>query len=248
MITDNVESTVQFISANTDHQALERSNAPIRIQLGDKLTRGLGAGGNPEIGRRAAEETQDELTQAITGADMLFITAGMGGGTGTGAAPVIAAIAKDLGILTVGVVTKPFAFEGKPRMRNALEGIADLRKYVDTLIVIPNERIRDIIEKDTSIVESFKKADEVLRQGVQGISDLIARPGVINLDFADVRTVMKDAGTAMMGIGVASGENRAVEAATQAISSKLLESSIVGANRILVSGAGAPAMGRMEVV
>jgi cell division protein FtsZ len=243
MIEDNVESSVQFISANTDHQALERSKAPVRIQLGERLTRGLGAGGNPEIGRKAAEESRDDIGQAIQGADMLFIAAGMGGGTGTGAAPVIASIAKELEILTVGVVTKPFAFEGKPRMKNAVEGIAELRKHVDTLIVIPNERLKEIIEKDTSLQETFKRADEVLRQGVQGISDLISRPGVINLDFADVRTVMLGKGIAHMGIGRAAGKNRAENAAYGAIKSPLLETSINGAKSVILSIAGDSSLG-----
>ncbi|MCL2853492.1 MAG: cell division protein FtsZ [Defluviitaleaceae bacterium] len=237
MIEDNVES-IDFISVNTDHQALERSKASIRIQLGDKLTRGLGAGGKPEVGQRAADESRDEIAAAISGSDMLFITAGMGGGTGTGAAPVIASIAHDMGILTVGVVTKPFMFEGKPRMRNALEGIAELRKYVDTLVVIPNQKLLEIIDKDTTLTDSFRKADEVLRQGVQGISDLISKPGTINLDFADVKTIMFQKGIAHMGVGRASGKNKTETAAELAIKSPLLETSIAGAKSVLISIAG----------
>lgn len=237
MIADNVES-IDFISVNTDHQALERSKAPIRIQLGDKLTRGLGAGGKPEVGQRAADESRDEIIQAIQGSDMLFITAGMGGGTGTGAAPVIASIAQELGILTVGVVTKPFMFEGKPRLRNALEGIAELRKYVDTLVVIPNQKLLEIIDKDTTLTDSFRKADEVLRQGVQGISDLISKPGTINLDFADVKTIMFQKGIAHMGVGRANGKNKTETAAELAIRSPLLETSITGATAVLISISG----------
>jgi len=237
MIEDNVES-IDFISVNTDHQALERSKASVRIQLGDKLTRGLGAGGKPEVGEKAAEESRDEIAAAISGSDMLFITAGMGGGTGTGAAPVIAAIAHDMGILTVGVVTKPFVFEGKPRLRNALEGIAELRKYVDTLVVIPNQKLLEIIDKDTTLTDSFRKADEVLRQGVQGISDLISKPGTINLDFADVKTIMFQKGIAHMGVGRASGKNKTETAAELAIKSPLLETSISGAKSVLISIAG----------
>lgn len=245
MIEDNVES-IDFISVNTDHQALERSKAPLRIQLGDKLTRGLGAGGNPDVGKHAAEETRDEIQQAIQGADMLFITAGMGGGTGTGAAPVIASIAKDLGILTVGVVTKPFRFEGKPRMRNAVAGIAELKKYVDTLVVIPNQKLLEIIDRDTTLTDSFKKADEILRQGVQGISDLISKPGMINLDFADVYTVMNQKGVAHMGVGRASGKNKTETAAEIAIKSPLLETSIEGATSVLISIAGDNSLGLFD--
>ncbi len=237
MIEDNVEA-IEFISVNTDHQALERSHAPIRIQLGDKLTKGLGAGGNPDIGKRSAEETIDEISQAISGTNLLFITAGMGGGTGTGAAPVIASVAREMGILTVGVVTKPFKFEGKPRMRNAEAGISELRKYVDTLVVIPNQKLMDIIDKDTSLKDSFKKADEVLRQGVQGISDLISKPGMINLDFADVKTIMAGKGVAHMGVGRATGKNKTEVAAQLAIKSPLLETSIDGATCVLISIAG----------
>lgn len=237
MIADNVKS-IEFISVNTDNQALNSSKASVKIQLGNKLTRGLGAGGKPEIGRKAAEESSEEVTNAITGADMLFITAGMGGGTGTGAAPVIAALAREQGILTVGVVTKPFNFEGKKRMRNAVEGIEELKKNVDTLVVIPNQRLLEVIDKDTSLVDSFKKADEVLRQGVQGISDLISKPGMINLDFADVRTIMSNKGIAHMGVGRASGKNKTETAAEMAIRSPLLETSINGAKSVLISIAG----------
>jgi cell division protein FtsZ len=217
------------------------------VHIGEDLTRGLGAGSNPEIGAQAAEESRSEIREALAGADMVFVTAGEGGGTGTGAAPVVAEIAReDIGALTVGVVTKPFAFEGRKRMAQAEDGIMLLSGKVDTLIVIPNDRLLQIVEKKTSILDAFRIADDILRQGTQGITDLITIPGQINTDFADVRTVMKDAGTAMMGIGMASGENRAVEAATQAISSKLLESSIVGASRILVNVAGASDMSLME--
>ncbi|MCL2202453.1 MAG: cell division protein FtsZ [Defluviitaleaceae bacterium] len=242
MVEDKV-ANIEFISANTDNMALARSKAAVRIQLGEKLTRGLGAGGKPEMGRRAAEETRDMINTAIEGTDLLFITAGMGGGTGTGAAPVIAAIARDLGILTVGVVTKPFSFEGVPRMRNATSGIEELRKCVDTLVVIPNERLLEIIDDDTSIIDSFRKADEVLRQGVKGISDLILEDGLINLDFADVKTVMQGKGhIAHMGVGRASGKDKITKAANDAINSPLLETSIHGAKAILVSFTGDSSM------
>lgn len=237
MISDNVQS-IEFISVNTDYQALNSSKASIKIQLGDKLTRGLGAGGQPEVGRKAAEESCEEVSSAIAGADMLFITAGMGGGTGTGAAPIIAGLAREQGILTVGVVTKPFNFEGKKRMRNAIEGIEELKKNVDTLVVIPNQKLLEVIDKDTSLIDSFKKADEVLRQGVQGISDLISKPGMINLDFADVRTIMSNKGVAHMGVGYASGKNKTETAAQMAINSPLLETSINGAKSVLISIAG----------
>ena len=245
MIEDNVEF-IDFIAVNTDHQVLELSRAPTRIQLGEKLTRGLGAGGNPEIGKKSAEETKDEVTQAISGSDMVFVTAGMGGGTGTGAAPVIATIAKEQGILTVGVVTKPFLFEGRKRMKNAAEGIEELKKCVDTLIVIPNQKLLDIIEKDTSLKDSFKKADEILRQGVEGIASLILKAGVINLDFADVRTTMINKGIAHMGVGRASGKNKTESAARIAINSPLLETSMRGAKNILISIAGDSNLGLME--
>ncbi|MCL1998602.1 MAG: cell division protein FtsZ [Turicibacter sp.] len=237
MIEDQVED-IEFISVNTDYKALSKSKAPTRIQIGEKLTRGLGAGGQPEIGRRAAEESRDALSEAIDNTDMLFITAGMGGGTGTGAAPVIASIAHEMGILTVAVVTKPFNFEGGPRMRHAMTGISDLRKYVDTLIIIPNEKLLEIIDDDTSMLDSFHKADEVLRQGVQGISDLILKEGLINLDFADVRTVMQNQGVAHMGVARASGKNKIQIAADIAIKSPLLETTIDGARSVIISFAG----------
>ena len=237
MIEDKVED-IEFISVNTDHKALGKSKAPIRLQLGEKLTRGLGAGGVPEIGRRSAEETRDILSSAIDNTEMLFITAGMGGGTGTGAAPVIASIAQEMGILTVGVVTKPFEFEGVPRMRNALAGIEELRKVVDTLIIIPNEKLLEVVDDDTPLVDAFHKADEVLRQGVQGISDLILKEGLINLDFADVSTVMKDQGIAHMGVARAGGKNKIQAAADMAIKSPLLETTIAGAKSVLISFAG----------
>ena len=239
---------VEFIAVNTDRQALLMSDADQTVHIGEDYTRGLGAGGNPEIGARAAEESRNEIRDALAGADMVFVTAGEGGGTGTGAAPVVSEIARDeIGALTVAVVTKPFSFEGRKRMQQAEEGIELLSEKADTLITIPNDRLLQVIEKKTTMLDAFRIADEVLRQGVKGITDLITIPGLINLDFADVRTVMKDAGTAMMGIGSASGDNRAVEAATQAITSKLLESSVAGAKRMLVSVAGASDMGLMEV-
>ncbi|MDR2197572.1 MAG: cell division protein FtsZ [Coriobacteriales bacterium] len=239
---------VEFVAINTDRQALLMSDADKTVHIGEDLTRGLGAGADPEIGAQAAEESRAEIRDALAGADMVFVTAGEGGGTGTGAAPVVAEIARDeIGALTVGVVTKPFGFEGRKRRMQAEDGIMLLASKVDTLIVIPNDRLLQVIDKKVSMLDAFRIADEILRQGTQGITDLITIPGLINLDFADVRTVMKDAGTAMMGIGVASGENRAVEAATAAISSKLLEASIVGARRILVSVAGASDMSLIEV-
>ena len=237
---------VEFITVNTDHQALARSGAPTKIQIGEKMTRGLGAGANPEIGTKSAEESKDEILDAIKGADMLFITAGMGGGTGTGAAPVIASIAKEQGILTVGVVTKPFSFEGRKRMINAEKGIAELKQSVDTLVVIPNDKILQVIDKKTTMVDAFSKADDVLQQGVQGITDLISNPGIINLDFADVRTIMNNKGVAHMGIGHATGENRAEEAVKYAISSPLLDTSIDGARCVLVNMCGGESLGLME--
>ena len=246
MIQDNIKY-IDFISANTDHQALERSKAPVRIQLGEKLTRGLGAGGRPETGKRAAEESREALGQAMGNTDMLFVTAGMGGGTGTGAAPIIAGIAREMGILTVGVVTKPFEFEGNPRMRNALEGIAELKKNVDTLVIIPNEKLVEIIDDDTSLTESFKKADEVLRQGVMGISDLILKDGLINLDFADVRTVMFEKGIAHMGVGRSSGKNKTELAAEMAIKSPLLETTIDGAKSAIISFSGDSTLGLKDI-
>ena len=238
---------VEFIAVNTDAQALYMAQANHKIQIGAKLTKGLGSGGNPEIGQKAAEESRDDIFQVLKGADMVFVTAGMGGGTGTGAAPIVAEIAKELGALTVGVVTKPFTFEGKKRASQAEVGIQNLKSKVDTLITIPNDRLLQVIEKHTSIVEAFRIADDVLRQGVQGISDLIAVPGLINLDFADVKTIMKDTGSALMGIGVASGENRAVEAARAAISSPLLETTIEGATGVLLNITGGSSLGLFEV-
>lgn len=237
MIEDEVED-IEFISVNTDHKALGKSRAATRIQLGEKLTRGLGAGGVPEIGRRAAEESRDTISEVIDNTDMLFITAGMGGGTGTGAAPVIASIAKEMGILTVGVVTKPFEFEGMPRMRNAKTGIDELRRNVDTLVIIPNEKLLDVVDDDTPLMDAFRKADEVLRQGVQGISDLILKEGLINLDFADVSTVMKNQGVAHMGVARASGKNKVQMAADTAIKSPLLETTISGARSVIISFSG----------
>ena len=245
MIDDGLDG-VEFISINTDGQALTKSRSGIKIQIGEKLTKGLGAGGNPEVGERSVDETADEIAQALRGSDMVFITAGMGGGTGTGAAPKIAAISKELGILTVGVVTKPFNFEGKKRMSNAEMGIMELKKNVDTLVIIPNQRLLSIVDKKTTLTEAFKKADEILRQGVQGIADLISKPGVINLDFADVRTVMANKGVAHMGIGRASGENKAELAAKMAIQSPLLETTIEGARSVLINFSGDMNLGLME--
>ena len=238
---------VDFIAINTDAQVLATSKAPERIQIGAELTRGLGAGADPEIGQRAAEESRDEIAERLKGADMVFITAGMGGGTGTGASPVIAEVAKELGALTVGVVTKPFSFEGPRRRRQAEQGVEMLREKVDTLIVIPNDRLLQVVDKHTSLQDAFRIADDVLRQGVQGISDLIAIPGLINLDFADVRTVMMNTGSALMGIGVASGEGRAAKAAKDAISSPLLETTIDGAKGVLLNITGGPDLGLFEV-
>ncbi|HCJ78930.1 cell division protein FtsZ [Peptococcaceae bacterium SCADC1_2_3] len=238
---------VEFIAVNTDAQALQLTQTLNKVQIGAKLTKGLGAGGNPEIGQKAAEESKEELNQILKGADMVFVTAGMGGGTGTGAAPVIAEVAKELGVLTVGVVTKPFTFEGRKRMNQAETGIQNLKEKVDTLITIPNDRLLQVIDKHTSIVEAFRIADDVLRQGVQGISDLIAVPGLINLDFADVKTIMKDTGSALMGIGVAKGENRAAEAAKVAISSPLLETTVEGAKGVLLNITGGTSLTLFEV-
>jgi len=246
MVEDGVQN-IEFISANTDHKALTKSKAAFTIQLGEKSTRGLGAGGKPEIGRRAAEETRDILAKAIDNTDLLFITAGMGGGTGTGAAPVIATIAREMGILTVGVVTKPFTFEGGPRMRNALAGISELRKNVDTLVIIPNERLLSIVGDDVSLVDAFRRADEVLHQGVVGISGVILDDGLVNLDFADVRTVMEDQGIAHMGIGRASGKNKIETAIREAINSPLLETSISGAKAVIISFTGDQSMGLRDI-
>ena len=237
---------VEFIAVNTDRQTLNESKASSKIQIGEKLTRGLGAGANPDIGSQAAEESRAEIAEVLKGADMVFVTAGMGGGTGTGAAPIVAATAKELGILTIGVVTKPFTFEGKKRLAQAERGIASLKGKVDTLVVIPNDKLLQVIDRKTSMVEAFRMADDVLRQGVQGISDLISIPGVINLDFADVRTIMLNQGMAHMGIGIASGENRAEDAAKQAIQSPLLETSIEGAKGIIINISGASDMGLHE--
>jgi cell division protein FtsZ len=239
---------VEFVSANTDAQALQMTEADIKLNIGNDLTKGLGAGANPDVGYGAAAESRDEIKEALKGADMVFVTAGEGGGTGTGAAPVIADIAKnEIGALTVGVVTKPFEFEGSQRTRQAEEGIQRLREVVDTLIVIPNEKLLSVIERRTSILDAFREADNVLRQGVQGITDLITIPGLINLDFADVRTIMHDAGSALMGIGAAAGENRAAEAAKIAISSPLLEESVEGATGILLNITGGNDLGLFEV-
>ncbi|MFA4905166.1 MAG: cell division protein FtsZ [Candidatus Margulisiibacteriota bacterium] len=238
---------VEFWGVNTDLQALSVSLADNRLQIGAKLTRGLGAGSNPEVGQKAAEESREEIKQALQGADMIFITAGMGGGTGTGASPVIAEVSKELGILTIAVVTKPFRFEGPVRISQAESGVAMLKEKVDALIVIPNDKLLQVVEKKTSIIEAFKVADDVLRQGVKGISDLITVPGLINLDFADVRTIMFEAGSAMMGIGTGSGENRAVEAAEQAISSPLLEETITGAKGVIFNVTGGSDLTLYEV-
>ncbi|MDX8360007.1 cell division protein FtsZ [Cytobacillus sp. IB215316] len=246
MIEHGVQG-VEFIAVNTDAQALNLSKAEIKMQIGAKLTRGLGAGANPEVGKKAAEESKEQLEEVLNGADMVFVTAGMGGGTGTGAAPVIAQIAKDLGALTVGVVTRPFTFEGRKRSTQAGGGIAAMKDSVDTLIVIPNDRLLEIVDKNTPMLEAFREADNVLRQGVQGISDLIATPGLINLDFADVKTIMSNRGSALMGIGIATGENRAAEAAKKAISSPLLEIPIDGAQGVLMNITGGMNLSLYEV-
>ena len=238
---------VEFIAVNTDKQALALSKATNKVQIGEKLTKGLGAGANPEIGKRAAEESREELAEILKGADLVFVTCGMGGGTGTGAAPIIAEIARDQGILTIGVVSKPFMFEGRQRMKNAEAGIEQLKANVDTLVVVPNDRLLQIVSKGTTMTEAFKIADDTLRQGIQGISDLIAVPAMINLDFADVRTVMESRGLAHMGIGTGSGENRMVEAAKQAVSSPMLETSIDGARAVLINITGGPDTSILEV-
>src|SRR5713226_453751 len=239
---------VEFIATNTDAQALAMCDADIKLNIGHELTKGLGAGANPDVGQGAASESRDDIKEALKGADMVFVTAGEGGGTGTGAAPVIAEIAKnEIGALTVGVVTRPFEFEGAQRASQAEEGIARLREQVDTLIVIPNDKLLSIVERRTSILDAFREADNVLRQGVQGITDLITIPGLINLDFADVRTIMHEAGSALMGIGSASGESRATEAAKNAISSPLLEQSVEGATGILLNITGGNDLGLFEV-
>ena len=246
MIESGVKG-VDFIVANTDLQVLNTSKAPIKIQIGVELTSGLGAGGKPEIGKESALESKSEIEAALEGADMVFITCGMGGGTGTGAAPVIADIAQSMGALTVGIVTKPFSFEGKKRMDNALDGIEELKKHVDTLIVIPNDKLREIIDKSTPLLESFKEVDNVLRRGVQSISDLIAVAGLINLDFADVKAVMEKRGNALIGIGMGIGEGRATEAAKQAVSSPLLETSISGATDAIINVTGGANLTLFEV-
>jgi len=238
---------VEFIAVNTDAQALLMCDADVKLHIGAKATRGLGAGANPVVGRAAAEESRDELKEALKGADMVFVTAGEGGGTGTGAAPVVAEIALELEALTVGVVTKPFTFEGRKRAEQAINGIDEIRDRVDTLIVVENDRLLEVVEKKTTVVEAFRMADDILRQGVQGITDLITEPGLVNLDFADVRTIMRDAGTAVMGIGVGSGPNRAVDAAQLAVSSPLLDATIEGATGVLLNITGGSDIGLFEV-
>ncbi|MCP9464280.1 MAG: cell division protein FtsZ [Nitrospira sp.] len=247
MITAGL-SRVDFIASNTDLQALERSLAPFKIQLGPERTRGLGAGARPEIGKEAALESREQIRECLEGADMVFVTAGMGGGTGTGAAPIVASIARELGILTVGVVTKPFHYEGQRRQKHAEEGIRDLRRHVDTLLVIPNQRLLGIVDKSTPLLDAFKVADDVLRQAIQGIADVITTTGLVNVDFADVRTVMSHTGRAVMGMGVARGPNRAIEAAQKAICSPLLEEgSVEGARGVLLNITGGPSMSLHEV-
>jgi cell division protein FtsZ len=246
MIAENLQG-IEYVSVNTDAQALLLSNAPTRVRIGEKLTRGLGAGGNPEVGRKAAEESAEELYEVMKGSDMVFITGGMGGGTGTGAAPIVAQIAKEVGALSIGVVTSPFTFEGMRRASSAESGIARLKEHVDTLIVIPNDRLLQLAEKRASLQDSFRIADDVLRQGVQGISELITIPGLINLDFADVRTIMSEGGAALMAVGSASGEDRARKAAEMAISSKLLDITIDGARGILFNVTGGPSLSLFEV-
>ncbi|MEP6813907.1 MAG: cell division protein FtsZ [Actinomycetota bacterium] len=238
---------VEFIAVNTDAQALMMSDADMKLHIGSAATRGLGAGADPAVGQAAAQESRDELKESLKGADMVFVTAGEGGGTGTGAAPIVAELARELGALTVGVVTKPFAFEGRKRSQQSELGIDNLRDRVDTLIVIENDRLLQVVEKKTSVVDAFRMADDILRQGVQGITDLITVPGLVNLDFADVRTIMREAGSALMGIGTASGENRAAEAARAAVSSPLLETTIEGATGILLNITGGPEIGLFEV-
>jgi cell division protein FtsZ len=246
MIEEGIQG-VEFIAVNTDAQALLLSKAPMRVRLGDKITRGLGAGGDPEVGRKAAEESADDLYNVLKGADMVFVTAGLGGGTGTGAAPIVAQIAREVGALTLGVVTRPFTFEGGKRMTTAESGMAKLKEHADTLIVIPNDRLLQIVDKRVSLQDSFKLADDVLRQGIQGISELITVPGLINLDFADVRAIMSEGGAALMAVGKASGEDRARVAAEQAISSQLLDITIDGARGVLFNVTGGPNMTLFEV-
>ncbi|MEJ5313669.1 MAG: cell division protein FtsZ, partial [Anaerolinea sp.] len=246
MIEEGLQG-IEFVAVNTDGQALMLSKADIRIRIGDKVTRGLGAGGNPEMGRKAAEESAEELYSALKGADMVFVTAGMGGGTGTGAAPIIAQIAKEVGALTIGVVTRPFTFEGARRAKSAEEGIGNLKEHADTLIVIPNDRLLQMVDKRASLQDAFRLADDVLRQGIQGISELITVPGLINLDFADVRAIMSEGGAALMAVGHASGEDRARIAAEMAISSQLLDITIDGARGILFNVTGGPDLTLFEV-
>jgi cell division protein FtsZ len=238
---------VEFIAINTDLQALQMSRAETKLQIGNKLTRGLGAGGNPEVGKKSAEESREQIAEALAGADMVFVTSGMGGGTGTGAAPIVAEVAKEVGALTVGVVTRPFSFEGRKRSAQASTGIDAFKAAVDTLIIIPNDRLLEIVDRNTPIMEAFREADKVLRQGVQGISDLIAIPGEVNLDFADVKTIMSMKGSALLGIGNASGDNRAMEAAKKAISSPLLEISIDGARGVILNITGSASLSLIEV-
>ena len=246
-MVDNQIKGVQFLAVNTENQVLELSKADVTIQIGEKVTKGLGAGANPQIGEEAAQESREEITKALEGADMVFVTAGMGGGTGTGAAPIVAECAKEVGALTVGVVTKPFAFEGKRRRAAAEKGIEFLTQKVDTIIVIPNDKLLQVVDKKCSVSDAFSKADEVLRQGIKGISDLIQIPGLINLDFADVKTIMTNQGEALMGIGIGEGENRAADAAKMAINSPLLETSIDGAKGILLNISGSSELGIFEV-
>jgi len=246
MISDNI-TNIDFISVNTDNKVLSKSLADVKIQIGIKSTKGLGAGGRPEVGKEAAQESKEEITAALSDYDMVFVTAGMGGGTGTGAAPIIAAAAKERGILTVGVVTKPFVFEGPVRMKNALNGIEELKKNVDTLIVIPNQKLMEIADKDTSMLQAFKMADDVLKQGVIGISDLISKPGIINVDFADVRSIMADKGLAHLGVGHSKGKDKARSAAELAIKSPLLETSIDGAKSVIINIAGGMDLGILEI-
>lgn len=247
MIEEGGISGVEFIAINTDSQALLFNKAQIKVQIGDEETRGLGSGGNPEVGERAAEESTDKIREELQGADLVFITAGMGGGTGTGASPIVARIAKECGALTVAVVTKPFLFEGSKRMNSAKSGIAELKANVDTLIVVPNQRILQIIDNKTSMLEALKKIDSVLHHGVRGIAELITEPGLINVDFADVRTIMSSSGSALMGIGLASGESRAIRAVQQAITSPLLDSTIDGARGVLINISGGPDLTMLEV-
>ena len=246
-MVDNQIKGVQFIAVNTENQVLELSKADVTIQIGEKVTKGLGAGANPQVGEEAAQESREEIIKALEGADMVFVTAGMGGGTGTGAAPIVAECAKEVGALTVGVVTKPFAFEGKRRRAAAEKGIEFLTQKVDTIIVIPNDKLLQVVDKKCTITDAFSKADDVLRQGIKGISDLIQIPGLINLDFADVKTIMTEQGEALMGIGVGEGENRAVDAAKMAINSPLLETSIDGAKGILLNISGSSDLSIFEV-